>query len=653
VLEGDCAFGLKGDIAAAQFVGPRFFWAYAVAYRETGDQFMRQMVRDIGYGNGFWGIKDNVEKEMNLNTTTDNADVYSLLGFLELYKKTKNEGFLVMARRIADNIVQTKFNKGFFVLSKNHIYSRFGCLEPLALLYVVEAIVHSKSSLPCAWPDSPIFISPYRYKNTASDRWHIYGLTESLEAPWSLQELAHIGDLERIRLLLKSGVPADSWDNNSAITALQRVAISGHKDIAELLISHGAQINKGPNTPLYYAVENGHKDLVELLLAHGADLTVRNNWGTGKIALEIALEKDRKDIAELLIAHGAEAPNLHLAVQIGNLDKVNEFLSQEIDINSKDEQGKTPLIYAVDNSHEGIAELLITHGADVNIKDENGRTPLCSAVLSGDLEIAELLISKGADVNEKLNDFSLLRYALWLENIDMARLLVHSGAPFDVADRDGQTAFRHAVDYGQKELVDLFVSKGADVSNIYKAASVGDIARVKALIEQGVDVNAKDEFGWTSLYWAASMGQKEVAEFLLNAGAWPDVQAEDGRTPLYQASGVDAADLIELLIFRGANVNVKDESGDTPLHCAAWHGSSAAAELLISHGAEINIIGNVGWTPLHSASYRGHKDFVELLLSHGADIAVEDNRDRTPLQLAKERGSKEIVELLRKHGAKE
>jgi len=307
VLEEPCALGLKGDIAKVLFAGPEYFWAYAIAYRATGDAFMWQMVRNISRGNGFGDIGESPRHETDLRAAITCADAYGLLGFLELYNKTKKPELLLTARRLADNIVAKKFNKGFFALSQEHIYARFDCLEPLALLHLVAAFESQQELVPQVWPSCTVFTPPYRYKHDGCDRTMIYTLTKSPKVPWSLQEAAAVGDLDLVKSLIKDGTGVDKEEDGSGYTALHRAVLGGHKDVVEYLIGKGARVNyiAGGFTPLHWAVEKGHKD-----------------------------------IAELLIEHGAEITNIHLAAYVGSIDKVKVFLGQGIDINARDGQGK-------------------------------------------------------------------------------------------------------------------------------------------------------------------------------------------------------------------------------------------------------------------------------------------------------------------------
>lgn len=107
-------------------------------------------------------------------------------------------------------------------------------------------------------------------------------------------------------------------------------------------------------------------------------------------------------------------------------------------------------------------------------------------------------------------------------------------------------------------LIILCISIFADINDdLIKAAEDADIEKVKQLIEQGADVDAKNEYGWTALMAAAWWGNTEIVKLLIQAGA--DVNAEniDGGTALIRAAGRGYTDVAELLIQTDADVNAK------------------------------------------------------------------------------------------------
>ena len=114
-----------------------------------------------------------------------------------------------------------------------------------------------------------------------------------------LLSAAESGDVTEVGRQLVYGADVNAKSNDGT-TPLHFATLSGHKDIAELLISRGADINameKHGGTPLYFAAVMGYKDIAELLIAKGARVDTLN----------IAALWGNKDLAELLIAKGADA----------------------------------------------------------------------------------------------------------------------------------------------------------------------------------------------------------------------------------------------------------------------------------------------------------------------------------------------------------
>ena len=94
---------------------------------------------------------------------------------------------------------------------------------------------------------------------------------------------------------------------------------------------------------------------------------------------------------------------------------------------------------------------------------------------------------------------------------------------------------------------------------LHKAVEEGNLESIRALIEAGADVHAKDEDGQTPLH---QRGNAEAVRVLIAAGA--DVHAKDneGRTPLNQEDWLNCAETIRVLIEAGADVHTKDNEAE-------------------------------------------------------------------------------------------
>lgn len=179
-----------------------------------------------------------------------------------------------------------------------------------------------------------------------------------------------------------------------------------------------------------------------------------------------------------------------------------------------------------------------------------------------------------------------------------------------------------------------------------QSAEKGDSNAVQLFLDSGVDINTRDEHGWTPLMISTFNGREEVAMLLIRSGA--DVNAKDtaGYGPLHWAAFNGFSEVVKLLVEKRASVNAPSKHGLTPLLQAATRGHLVTVGQLIAGGADVNLASNDGWTPLHKAAANGHAEIVKLLLAKGAKRTTEYQDGTTPLSIATKNKHADIVAML-------
>ncbi len=157
---------------------------------------------------------------------------------------------------------------------------------------------------------------------------------------------------------------------------------------------------------------------------------------------------------------------VHRAAMNGDNEVLKLLLEKKIDANILDNEGRTPLILALDAHNKQGVKLLLAHGADPNLKDREGRLPLFMAVKAGDYAAVRLLLVYGANPNIRDEEgCSLLMVAIATGNFRIAKLLLAYDVDPNVVDKQGLSALDLA--YRKKaageDVLRMLISRGADI----------------------------------------------------------------------------------------------------------------------------------------------------------------------------------------------
>ena len=349
------------------------------------------------------------------------------------------------------------------------------------------------------------------------------------------------------------------------------------------------------------------------------------------------------------------------AVRTGNAAQVRALIDKRVDVNATQQDGTTPLHWAVDRDRPDIVQMLIRAGANVKAANRYGATPLWLASVNGNPKTIAMLLEGGADAGSANSDGeTALMVAARTGQTDAVNLLLARGAdPNGKEGWRGQTALMWAAAEGHAAVIDLLVVRGADLkarstagfTALLFAAREGRIAAVDALIKAGADMNESlpvrrrnpqaagqptapspsNEVGLNAFLLAAANAHYELAARLLDRGADPNA-APQGYTALHQVSWVRKAGV------SGSNNPAPQGSGAMD--------SLTFVRKLVAKGAQLNArvtkrpsmgvttLNSIGATPFLLAARTADAPLMTLLAELGADPMLTNEDGSTPLMVA-------------------
>lgn len=428
------------------------------------------------------------------------------------------------------------------------------------------------------------------------------------------------------RLSWATGTGTDVWE-------LFCTCIAGNLQAVKRLLSKDPSLVNTQyvyRSPLYFAVRENRVDVVDFLLDQGAnplglainDSLLQMARDRGYAAMESLLEE------KLASLHNASPRGEPLAAAIREYDvaQVTALLDAAPELlHTGDMHGNQPIHWATMTRQLDNLDLLLERGADINARRQDGARPI--QLTNGDYHFRGW---RDVPDNWHTTPTQVLAH------------LIARGAYVDICtaasigdlervktllDQDPTLANRVS------EYDSYYIGSGSPLKN---AAARGHIDVVRLLFDRGADPNLREEGvapRGHALYSAVANGHYEIAKLLLEHGAYPNPEVESSADALSRAISKSDQPMIDLLCSYGASRGVHLLAYDGDLRTAA---AVFAANPALADDTEA----------LAGAAGEGHEAFVRLMLRYQPDLP----RRLTFYPWSVGANTRALNELLFKHG---
>lgn len=363
-------------------------------------------------------------------------------------------------------------------------------------------------------------------------------------------------------------------------------------------------------TPLICAVQRGHREIIELLLRNGADINQKSHWWAGGFTvLDSAIGPNHPDwLIPFLIDRGATI-DLRAAVRLRNLDTVKDLIAKEpAAVHTRGGDGQTPLHVAPTVE---IAQYLLDHGADIDARDIDHESTPAQYLVRDHPDVARLLVSRGCHTDLLLaaavGDVELVR-----KHIDADPSSIHMAVSERYFPKQNPRAGGHIYIW----------TLGANKTAHLIAREFGHDDVLRLLMER-TPMELK-------LALACELGDEQTFQELLRQR--PDIArtlSDDERRKLPDAAQANSANAVRLMLSAGWPADARGQHNATALHWAAFHGNADMTREILKHNPPLDARGDdfnsppIGWAIHGSKNGWRHStgDYaaaVELLLQAGA-----------------------------------
>ncbi|XP_046579347.1 putative ankyrin repeat protein RF_0381 [Haliotis rubra] len=377
-------------------------------------------------------------------------------------------------------------------------------------------------------------------------------------------------------------------------------------------------------TTVVTRTQNADIEVFHFLVGQGAGMSI-TNFAQANI-LHLACEGGNIQIVKFILQQNVTDVNsrtqdgstqckgatikedhLHVACEGGNVDIVKYFLTRySEDINKGGEFGWTPAMYAARHGHREVLHLLESEGADLTKENDDHDNIFYFAILSEDPEIVKYIVKHNTvDINRE-NDEGMTPVMIAADNgfKEAFHLLVSKGADLTRVNEKRENILHHACRGRGMEIVEYILTRN--------------------MVE---DIDTRTGTGKTPLMIAASEGNKEVFDLLVKKGANLTLLDEDDKNILHFASEGGNIETVQFILSQHIlSINSRGDNGQTAVMTAAKNGHRAVFHLLMENGANSSFIDTNGKDMLYLACDGGNINIAKYIMTVNKELDTTLNR---------------------------
>lgn len=343
---------------------------------------------------------------------------------------------------------------------------------------------------------------------------------------------------------------------------------------------------------------------------------------------------------------------------------------KKLNINSKNIEGDTPLMFAATTGKKRVVEKLISKDADFIVSNNNGHTALSLSVAHGDVDIFKILLEKNVEIDEYYI-YQLMQIAIKKDKKEIFYILFNIKELSDdlkqdllyfTAEKNKSDILKFLIDtYGDNVDLDCIhtnrkghknnlLSLSVENNNLYitgyllekgakniiiaiNLAIQNKYSDFTSLLINGIEkeelFSQKHNNGNNLITLAIVSNNKSALKMLLKKGIDYSEKNNEGYSPIHYLASEsiedsDMNEMLDYLLEAGADIDTADDNNsNTILHIAVINQLPNITKYLLGKGADISITNSRGLTPLHLSVFYGNIDIFKMILEKSHEINEE------------------------------